>query len=631
MCGLAGFLSPLVSRSESDSCQIAMRMVQELRHRGPDDSGSWSDQQLTFAHSRLSIIDLSHEASQPMRSADGRYVLVYNGEVYNYQQLRSQYLTDVKLRTHCDTEVVLELIAKLGPEQAVSHLNGIFAFAVWDTDNKVLYLARDRMGVKPLYWSRHAGNLLFSSEIKALLVHPSWTGEMNMRALGDFFKQYYIRAPETIYQNCYKLEPGTLLKIQSDNLQESIIPYYDITQDYDDIEPISLDHATNQLDQIIANVVENQMVSDVPIGAFLSGGVDSSLIVANMMKHTRVKTFSIGYEEKAFDESDRARSIAGILGSEHHEFKLTPDSAFDIIQSMPRIYDEPFADASQIPTCMVSQYAKQQVTVALSGDGADELFGGYPRYANSLSYWNRIESVPGIIRYLAPKLFSALPSKVNQLICKPFLKNPKESLKVMSQYLGCQSVMQYQELANYIGLTPQYFSAANLINQNDKSHYHQSHLSVIAQLLLGDQRFRLPDGMLTKVDRASMAASLEVRVPFLDNRIIRFAHSLPDEYLMNQSQQKIILKQLLHKYLPANIINAPKTGFHIPIKVWLKTKWKAWADELILANANNCDEEILSMKHVRKVWHEFQAGNSQLVYPLWGTLMYLLWRNEYKF
>ncbi|MEQ8390605.1 MAG: asparagine synthase (glutamine-hydrolyzing) [Thalassospira sp.] len=611
-------------------------MASALTHRGPDQAGQWHEEDVALAHRRLSVLDTSEAGLQPMSSRSGRFVLVFNGEIYNYRELRKQLITEhgLQLLSNSDTEVLLEYISHFGVEKTLRNLNGMYAFAVWDRKEKALFLARDRMGIKPLYWARRDNQILFASETRAFYSHPAWTMEMSDVGLWDYFNNTYISEDRTAFKNCWKLQPGHFLtwKRGGDVKVQKFWSLLDQARQRPELSAKcrTFKDSVAELDALLDNVIGDQCQSDVPLGAFLSGGVDSSTVVSFLRKHGQVKTFSIGYEEADFDESKEASSIAGYLGTDHTDFILKPSDAVDVIPNIPDIYDEPFADPSQIPTHMVSQIARKDVTVSLSGDGGDELFAGYQRYEQNAATWRNIEMIPTWGRKPLAGIMSAIPANWWGFLLRPVLADASQSIPFYASLMRNKTVASYHREANYLGVGDACILEKRAAQDGNELFYTNLGMrSALDDLLYVDQCRRLPDCMLTKVDRASMACGLEVRVPLLDNRVVDFAWSLPTDHLIRNGQRKAVLREVLARYVPRELFDMPKKGFHIPLKIWLSGPLRDWAETLFDEGLKDASEYI-DASTVRSMWARYLQGEVGLTNPLWVVLMFLAWRQSLK-
>ena len=638
MCGIAGIWEP----GPAELTAVARDMADTLRHRGPDDSGVWSDGDagIALSHRRLSIIDLSPAGHQPMVSASGRYVISYNGEVYNFsEQRRILEAAGVEFRGNSDTEVLLAAIDYWGLASAVQRFIGMFAFALWDRRLNELFLVRDRFGIKPLYWGRFGKAFVFASEIRAFTVLPGWTGAIDPAALDAYLRCNFVPAPLSIYKNLNKLEPGKVLRLKSD-FAPDIQPYWDLraiaAEGAGSGPRLSDARATDELESLLGDAVGQRMVSDVPLGAFLSGGVDSSLVVALMQARSQwpVKTFTIGYREQRYNEADHAKAIAEHLGTEHQSFTLTAQDAIDAIPGLPEIYDEPFADSSQIPTYLVSRMTRDHVTVALSGDGGDEMMAGYTRYLWADMTRRRFGLLPPSLRRTLASGLTALPDQLWQGVGK-FLP-ARISLGRLADRVGRFSTFLSQADGDAIYLRQHtQWPEPPTVRPGDQAdpwaHTDQALREqiphFISRMQYRDSMRYLPDDILTKVDRASMAVSLEVRVPLIDHRVMEFAWRLPFDQKVRQSESKWLLRQILYRHVPRRLIERPKTGFGVPIADWLRGPLRAWAEELLSPAALQADG-MLSPAPIRQVWSLLQKGHDRFQEPIWGILMYQAWRQR---
>jgi len=633
MCGIAGFL-----RSDGGPAQEFSReldaMVDLVTDRGPDARGIWIDNNVALGHRRLSILDVSDAGRQPMQSRCGRYLIAFNGEIYNFPELRQRFLEPAGIvpRSATDTEVLLEILASLGPERALPYINGMFAFVLWDRRERKLHLARDRIGIKPLYWARRGKFFLFASQLKSFGAHPAWTKELSDVGIWDFLHNTNIGENRTAFSQCWKVEPGQHLIIDENgqvqkkrffNLEEMVRTCkerLEIWENYED--------AVDTLDETLQQVIRDQSRADVPLGAFLSGGIDSSSVVAILRRDRPVHSFSIGYAEPEYDESVAARAIAGHLGTDHTEFLLTPKHAAEVIPDLPSIYDEPFADPSQIPTLLVSKLARESVTVALSGDGGDELFAGYERYEQSVNMWRRAEYVPKLLRRPMACGIRALSPALWKALLRPFLADASRSMPFYAALLCDPGIAAYSERVNYLGVGSACTMAPNFEGETERLFCVSSQMeNPLDSLLYVDQRRRLPDSMLAKVDRASMAASLEVRVPLLDNRMLEFAWSVPRDFLIRNGRRKSLLRDVLGRYVPPHLFEHPKKGFHIPIKLWLGGALREWAESL-LSDRLKTVSEFLDPSVVRDMWRRYLNGENDLTHPIWVVLMFLAWHEK---
>lgn len=645
MCGLTGFADWFGRQSSEEYPAIITRMTDTIRHRGPDDSGFWIQPEagVVLGARRLAIVDLSPTGHQPMSSPDGRYTIAYNGEVYNFQSLRKELEScGHTFRGTSDTEVMLAAINEWGVEQAVRRFNGMFAFALWDEKEKTLTLARDRIGVKPLYYGWSGGVFLFGSELKTLRSHPAFQSEINREVLPLFLRYLYIPAPFSIYEGIHKLQPGTLLRIRQGEREFFTYSYWSareaVLAAQNSLFSGDEQEAVSELQGLLFESVRERMIADVPLGAFLSGGVDSSAMVAVMQAQSSipVKTFTIGFEEQAFNEAHHARAVAQILGTEHTDLTATYDQALVLIPRLPVHYDEPFADVSQIPTMLVSELTRRHVTVSLSGDGGDELFGGYTRYTWAPRLWNRLRGMPlGLRRSAASLLGNLPPAQIESVmrILHPLL--PADS----RQTLYADKVKKLAEVLPASNPLDIYWNLISTWKDPGEVTNHASEpLPLVRdtaqwpeledftrQMMYLDLVTYLPDDILTKVDRASMAASLEARVPYLDDhRVVEFAWSLPQSLKLRGTTSKWILRQVLGRFVPPELFERPKAGFAVPIDSWLCGPLRAWAEDL-LSEQRLQQEGYFRAQPVREKWNEHLAGSRNNQYELWAVLMFEAW------
>ena len=635
MCGLAGYLQ-IGARLPDDVGQTIWAMTNSLEHRGPDQKDVFYEESIALGHRRLAVLDPLERGKQPMRSGNGRWVIAYNGEVFNHHELKSELGPEVHFRTTTDTEVILECLDRWGFEKTIPKLNGIFAFAAWDRRDKTLYLTRDRLGVKPLYWATFGGALVFGTELKVMMRHPEWRPELDPAGMRDYLDNMFIAAPRTAFRNCWKLLPGHYIEMSADDRS---VPqsrsYWSLLemarwQKSQGDPNISLDAATDALDTLLNDVVEDQMVADVPVGAFLSGGIDSSLVVSIMARKTKLQTFCIGYAEKEFDESVHARAIAEHLGVEHNDLIVTPEQSMAVIPRIPEMFDEPFADPSQIPTHIVSAFAKQKITVALAGDGGDEFFGGFPRYLNNMYNWSKISWLPRALRNSAAATIDAIPPAAWRTLTKPILADGAQSIPFAAQMLRMPTIGVYEKRMNYLGLDECIRIPESVRDANEASFAEPLGLpELFDEMMYHDQAVRLPDQMCVKGDRASMICPIEVRAPLLDNRVIDFAWTLPTHLKVTPTDNKIILKKLLGRYLPEPLFMRPKTGFHIPIRRWLKSDLKSWAEDLIFSKRLDHDP-FLDADRFRGLWRGYQENAHERVNAIWIGLVYLSWCSYHK-
>jgi asparagine synthase (glutamine-hydrolysing) len=719
MCGITGFFRP--GGGAESARAVVSGMASALVHRGPDDGGVWVDDAagIALGHRRLSILDLSPEGHQPMVSASGRYVIAFNGEIYNFRELRreiekeyysphpnplpegegtksrslpmrgtevpegegiksnvlpsmdtevaagegtgrrfSSRGTGMRWRGHSDTEVMLAACECWGIEASLKKFVGMFAFAVWDREERRLHLARDRLGEKPLYYGWMGKTLLFASELKALRAHPAWRGEINRDAVAAYMRHNYIPAPHSIYRGIYKLPPGCLLTLGAEDLRgssgfspeasetasRSPRPYWSAKSVAEsgvrDVLRMTDDEAPARLDALLRDAVAQQMVADVPLGAFLSGGIDSTTIVALMQAQSNrpVKTFTIGFNESGYNEAQYAKAVARHLGTEHTELYVSPEVAMAVIPKLPTLYDEPFADSSQIPTFLVAQLARQHVTVALSGDGGDELFGGYNRYSWGRNVWRRCGWMPrGLRRMAAAGITTLSPGAWDRLFAglRPLLPSALrqtqagDKLHKLARILGARDPEEM-----YLGLVSHWPDPGQVVIRSREPRGVLGDAPGRAALRDFTQRMMyldtvtyLPDDILVKVDRAAMAVSLETRVPLLDHRVVEFAWRVPLAMKIRDGQGKWLLRQVLRRYVPTELVERPKMGFGVPIDAWLRGPLRDWAESL-LDEARLKREGFFEPAPIRGLWSEHLSGARNWQYHLWDVLMFQAWLEE---
>ncbi len=643
MCGIAGFRDISSAASRYNLGEVARSLGDAIRHRGPDDWGVWTDDAagLALSQRRLSIIDLSPAGHQPMVSSSGRYVIAYNGEVYSHQPMRAELeAAGITFRGHSDTEVILEACAAWGVDKTVERLIGMFAIALWDRQERSLTLIRDRLGIKPIYWTHTPeGLFLFGSELKALTAHQGWTAQINRDAVSAFLRYSYVPAPLSIYQNVWKLEPGCILTLK-DGGQPEIRRFWDPRQIVTDAQKNRLDlsdrDATDQLEALLTDAVGKRMIADVPLGAFLSGGIDSSTVVALMQAQSErpVRTFSIGFNEQGYDEAKHAKAVAAHLKTDHTELYVEPSHALEVIPNLPHWYDEPFSDSSQIPTFLVSEMTRRHVTVALSGDGGDELFAGYNRYNFAAGLWGKISKIPKPLRQLGAQALKSIPPHLWDSLLSPIPARFKpahigDKLHKGADVLGLSSgAALYRRLVSHWAdpdaMVPGGHEPKGLLWDESLARDIPDFVERMQYL---DLVTYLPDDILTKVDRASMAVALEARVPLIDHRVVDFAFRLPSRFKRRDGKGKWLLRQVLYRHVPQALIERPKMGFGVPIDSWLRGPLRDWAEDL-LSEQSLHDGGLIDPAPVRKQWVEHLTGSRNWQYPLWDVLMLEAWRRH---
>jgi asparagine synthase (glutamine-hydrolysing) len=644
MCGIAGFLDLKQRLGHQQAAELARSMADRLTHRGPDASGTWTDATagIAFGHRRLSIVDLSAAGAQPMISSSGRSVLSYNGEVYNPEELRSELeLRGIRLRGHSDTEVILEAFEASGVIPTAKRLIGMFALAWWDARTRTLWLLRDRIGKKPLYYGRFDGTLLFGSQLKALMAHPACGRTIDRDALTSYLRFGYFPSTHSVFRDIRQLKPGTALAIPTHG-QRAGEPIEHVYWHPCEVGPQSPAASnghdlTDELEHLLSDAVRRRMVADVPLGAFLSGGIDSSTVVALMQEQSLrpVKTFSIGFNEQPYNEAPYAKAIAEYLGTDHTELYVAPGAALELIPSLAEWFDEPFADASQIPTLLVAELARRHVTVALSGDGGDELFHGYPWY----QFGARLSGITGALPLAARQglaAFLTAPSpgiwdSAARLI--PGSKRPERLGDRVHKFAGWMRLptrdLLFREIRSLWSepeaLVP---GATEPLDPIWTGAAAAAVPDFLDRMPVIDLLTFLPDDILTKVDRATMAVSLEGRCPILDHRVVEFALRLPREYKIAGPKTKIILKDVLARRVPRALFERAKQGFESPIAVWLRGPLRDWAEDL-LDSASMRADGLLNPAPIRQKWAEHQSGRRNWQYALWNVLMFQEWKRRW--
>lgn len=631
MCGIAGFLSPIADSSLEKWRNNLKIMTDAISHRGPDAEGHWIDNSTGFGHRRLSILDLSPTGAQPMSDYSGRFIISFNGEIYNFKYLKKRLDNSISLKGSSDTEVFLNHITQYGLEETLKVSCGMFGFSLWDKQEQRLHLVKDAMGEKNLFYGFHGESLLFASELKSILSFPGIDKTLNESAIDLFFKYNCIPAPSCILRGFKKLSPGEWLVFDSKGTLVEQKKHWDLEnvaieglRNSYAREDIAIEELENTLDEILKEMT----FTDVPYGAFLSGGIDSSAIVSRTQKVTNstLKTFSIGFENKLFDESSIARKIAKRLETDHEEMILKESDCLNVIPDLAKIYCEPFSDSSQIPTFLVSKMARKKVTVALSGDGGDEMFGGYNRHNYISKIWSKFSPIPRPFRSsLGSGLKKFSPGLYDQIgsLFGSNLRRFGGRVHQISDILKLNNEREiYDYLVTHWKTSPRKnssLSAPRFTELTDQDFFYS--------MLLTDQLTYLTDDICTKVDRAAMRNSLEVRIPFLDKRLVRQSWRIPKNMKIKQGCGKFILRELLYKNVPKEYYNMPKSGFSVPLETWLRGDLRDWAESLL--ESKNLDSYGLDTNPIQKIWREHLAGKANHQYEIWDVLMFLSWGKEY--
>lgn len=641
MCGIAGLLDPALADARQALEAEARAMSDAIAHRGPDGSGVWSDPAagLALAHRRLAIIDLTPAGAQPMISANGRWVISYNGEIYNAAEMqRAPELADVSWRGTSDTDVILESVARRGLDRTLADMNGMFAMALWDRQTRTLHLVRDRLGIKPLFYKAQGKTILFASELKSFFALDDQRYEIDPSSVASFLRFGYVPAPWSILRGVAKLMPGEVVSFDAQG-NKTQRRYWSLVEVAANGVAHQLDlsdaEAEARLHDLLADAVSHQMISDVPLGAFLSGGVDSSVISALMVAAGRgpVRTFSIGFPDFGFDESVHAAAVAKHLGTKHTELVIHGRDALDVVPKLAEMYDEPFGDSSQIPTHLVSKLTRAHVTVALSGDGGDELFGGYNRYLLAQILWGRLSLIPSAMRRCAAAAIKAVPDSIFDVIARAAPRGVLPG-QLADKARKFAEILPSDADGIYLRLVSQYAHPAELTPglvehpfQFSKNDALPSKASLLKQMQLHDSLTYLPDDILQKVDRASMAVALEARPPLLDHRVVELAWQLPERFHIRQGETKWLLRRVLDRYVPRELIERPKMGFGVPLADWLRGPLRHWAEDLL--DERSLSPKFFNVHSVRMLWAEHLSGRRNWAYALWNVLMFELWRRRW--
>lgn len=653
MCGVAGFVDG-ARLDPAERHRIAAEMALALAHRGPDDSGVWTDADggVVLAHRRLSIVDLSAAGHQPMTSPSGRFVITYNGEIYNFRSLREDLAGgDLRFQGTSDTEVLLAAVDRWGVETALERINGMFAFALWDRQTRSLHLVRDRLGKKPLYFGRAGRSFLFASELKAFHAHPDFVPQLDRAAVALFLQYGYVPTPHSIYKGVFKLPAAGHLALPSepsggfDAPLDHVRTYWSLRERAQSgmEQPLQLseEEASERLEEILSEAVAQRMIADVPLGAFLSGGIDSSTVVALMQKCASrpVKTFTIGFHERDYNEAEAAKEVARHLGTEHHELYVTPGDAQSVIPNLATIYDEPFADISQIPTYLVSRFTRDHVKVALSGDGGDEAFGGYTRHFVGPRLWKAMALCPTAVRRVGARLLTSVApagwDKAFETInrCLPQSQHRPTPGYHVHKLAGLLAVAGPEDL--YDRLVSRWTSPASMVIggvpprpavDDPAQRFTQGDLA--HRMMYYDTMGYLPDDILVKVDRATMAVGLEARAPLLDYRVMEFSWQLPLGMKVQGGQGKRILRQILARHVPTKLVDRPKQGFVIPVDQWLRGPLRDWAEAMLDPQRLRA-EGVLEPKAIRQAWNEHLSGKRTRIDGLWCILMFQAWHERW--
>jgi len=637
---MCGFTSIISNKGKFDfHNQFIRKMNEKIDHRGPDSDGYWNshDGKVLFGHKRLSIVDLSNKGHQPMNSINKNLTIIYNGEIYNHLEIRNKYFKNHKFKSHCDTETLVESIELLGVKNTLKIIDGMFSFAVYNRRENLIYLARDRMGEKPLYYTKinsiNDNFFLISSELKSFSEHIDFKKKLNKKAINLFLKYKYIPSPMTIFENVFKLNPGTFAKINLNDMNIKKYEYWNIKNEVKSSIKYSLKNPINnykhELKKTLSNSIKKQLLGDVEIGSFLSAGIDSSLVTSIMSENSQktVNTFSVGFNNKDFDESGKAKEISNILGTNHNELILNSNDILKTIPYISDIYDEPFSDSSQIPTYLISKFASKKVKVCLSGDGGDELFGGYNRYLFAKKYWNFLYSTPKKIRNFTSKIIGNIKPQNYDYLFNMFPKNKYDfygdKIHKISKTINFNTFIEFNEI-----ILSDLVNNHNILLNNENGTLDlfdlDKDINEVEILMLNDLKYYLPDDILVKVDRAAMNNSLETRMPYLNKDVINLAWQIPLDQKIHNDNSKFILKEILSDYLPQNLIEKKKKGFALPLANWLRNDLHDWVSDSLDKNLIT-QTEIFNYNEVMKIWDEHKSNKKNNHSLLWSILTLQNW------
>ncbi len=647
MCGFVGFLNYSFKYSSNECINITKLMAKQIIHRGPDDSGFWSsgDGKINLAHQRLSIQDLSQAGHQPMHSSGNRFTLVFNGEIYNHLELRKLFDISHSWRGNSDTETLVALFEKYGVNEAIQLVDGMFSIALWDHSSETLYLIRDRFGEKPLYYANTGKCFIFASELKSLQKHPSWNNKINIDSLTEYFQFSFIPGANSIYENTSKVKPAEIIQIQIKNqkLIQNKINFWSIEDQISLSKETpfvgTLQDAAVEVESVLTRIIRQQLVADVPVGVFLSGGVDSRLITSLAQQEAShdLKTFNVGFNLEEYDESKTAQLVSNKLETTHSSINFSANDALTIVQELPLIYDEPFADATQMPAILLSRLAKKSVSVSLSGEGGDELFGGYNRYTSGVRIYQIVKKLPKILRVILIKLIRILPpSQLDYLsnYVERALKGRINLNQLSRKLYKLSNLIESSSEVEFYNNMRLFWSAGPPINSRSNSVVKSNmvnlpSLTFSEKMMATDTQIYLPDDLCVKVDRAAMSTSLETRLPFLDRELFNLAWSLPEKYKINDGVGKVILRNILDKRMPNFHTPANKQGFSLPLGSWLRGDLKEWAEDLLSYDALK-SYSVLNRDHIRNIWEQHLSEKNNYEYDIWSVLMFIEWAKKNK-